>query len=133
MRMDTSTTKKVYVVDGSQFTTLAEAAAEFTRVLGITPPWNGNLDAFNDFLRGGFGTPAEGFILTWQHSEISRQRLGYNETLNWLEERVQVCHPSNVAHFHERIAAARRQEGETLFDTLVAIVRDHEDIELKLE
>jgi hypothetical protein len=131
--MDTSTTKKVYAVDGSRFSTLAECAAEFTRVLGWTTPWNGNLDAFNDFLRGGFGTPDEGFVLTWQHSDLSRQRLGYGETLHWLEERVHDCHPSNVAHFQERIAAARRQEGETLFDTLVAIVRDHEDIKLRLE
>ena len=56
-----------------------------------------------------------------------------SETIQWLEERVHNCHPSNVAQFQERIAAARRQEGETLFDTLVAIVRDHEDIELRLE
>jgi hypothetical protein len=131
--MDTSTTKKVYVVDGSRFSTLAECSAEFTRVLGLTMPWNGNLDAFNDFLRGGFGTPDEGFVLTWQHSDISRQRLGYGETLHWLEERVHDCHPSNVTRFQERIVAARRQAGETLFDTLVAIVRDHEDIELRLE
>jgi RNAse (barnase) inhibitor barstar len=131
--MDISTTKKVYVVDGSQFTTLAEAAAEFTRVLGLAMPWNGNLDAFNDFLRGGFGTPEGGFILTWLHSDDSRQRLSYGETLHWLEERIQNCHPSTVALFQERIAAAHRQEGETLFDMLVAIVRDHEDIELRLE
>jgi hypothetical protein len=131
--MDTSTTKKVYTVDGSRFSTLTECAAEFTRVLGLTMPWNGNLDGFNDFLCGGFGTPDEGFILAWQHSNISRQRLGYGETLHWLEEGVRHCHPSNVAHFQERIAAARRQEGETLFDTLLAIVRDHEDIELRLE
>ena len=131
--MSTSTTRKVYVVDGSRFSTLAECAAEFTRVLGLTMPWNGNLDAFNDFLSGGFGTPDEGFILVWQHSDLSRQRLGYGETLHWLEEQVHRCHPSNVAHIQERIAAARRREGETLFDTLVAIVRDHEDIELRLE
>ena len=131
--MGTSTTKKVYAVDGARFSTLAECAAEFTRVLGLTMPWDGNLDAFNDFLRGGFGTPDEGFVLVWQHSDLSRQRLGYGETLPWLEERIHHCHPSNVAHFQERIAAARRQEGETLFDTLVATVRDHQDIELRLE
>jgi len=131
--MSTSTTKRVYVVDGSRFSTLAECAVEFTRVLGLTMPWNGNLDAFNDFLRGGFGTPDEGFVLIWRHSKHSRQQLGYAETLCWLEERVHHCHPSNVAHFQDRIAAARRQEGETLFDTLVAVIRDHEDIELRLE
>jgi hypothetical protein len=131
--MSTSTTKKVYALDGTRFSTLAECAAEFTRVLGLTTPWSGHLDAFNDFLNGGFGTPDEGFILFWQHSDISRQRLGYGETLRWLEDRVQHCHPSNVASFQERIVSARRGEGETLFDTLVEIIRDHDDIELRLE
>jgi hypothetical protein len=131
--MATSTTKKVYVVDGSRFSTLVETAAEFTRVLGLTMPWNGNLDAFNDFLRGGFGTPDKGFIISWRHSDLSRHRLGYDETLRWLEERVRQCHPSSIASFQERIAAARQQEGETLFDTLVSIIRDHADIDLRLE
>ena len=90
-------------------------------------------NAFNDFLRGGFGTPDDGFILIWRHSDLSRQRLGYGETLHWLEERVQDCHPSWVAHLQERIVAAHRQEGETLFDTLVSIILDHTDIELRLE
>ena len=126
-------TKKEYVVDGSQFSTLAETAAEFTRVLGLVMPWNGNLDAFNDFLRGGFGTPDDGFILIWRHSDLSRQRLGYGETLHWLEERVQDCHSSCVAHLQERMVAEHRQEGETLFDTLVSIIWDHGDIELRLE
>jgi hypothetical protein len=131
--MTIPTTKRVYVVDGSRFATLAEAAAEFTRVLGLTMPWSGNLDAFNDFLRGGFGTPDDGFTLIWQHSGISRERLGYNETLRWLQERVHSCHSSNVDHFQEHIAAARRREGKTLFDTLVEIIRDHNDIDLRLE
>jgi RNAse (barnase) inhibitor barstar len=133
MRMASSTSKKILVIDGSRFSTLAEAAVEFTTVLGLTTPWRGNLDAFNDFLRGGFGTPEEGFVLVWRNSEISRKQLGYGETLRWLQERVLSCHSSNAASFQERIAAARCGEGETLFDTLVAIVRDHDDIELRLE
>lgn len=131
--MATSITKKIYVIDGSRFSTLSEAAAEFTRALGLTTPWGGNLDAFNDFLRGGFGPPDEGFILIWKHSAISRERLGYGETLRWLEERLRRCHPSNVAHFQERLAAVQRGGGETLFDEVVEIVRDHSDVELRLE
>ena len=42
-------TKKIYVVDGNKFATLVEAATEFTQALGLTMPWSGNLDAFNDF------------------------------------------------------------------------------------
>lgn len=131
--MTTSNTKKIYVVDGNRCSTLAETATEFTSVLGLTMPWTGNLDAFNDFLNGGFGTPDEGFVLVWQKSDISRLRLGYGETLRWLEDRVQHCHPSNVASFRDRIESARFGKGVTLFDTLVEIIRDHDDIELRLE
>jgi RNAse (barnase) inhibitor barstar len=125
--------KKEYVVDGARFDTLEDAAAEFTRVLGLTMPWQGNLDAFNDFLCGGFGTPDEGFVLVWRGSAVSRERLGYGETIKWLEERAQKCHPTNVPVMQQRVAAARRGEGQTLFDILVEIIQDHEDIDLRLE
>ena len=131
--MTTSTTKKIYVVDGSRFSTLAEAGAEFTQVFGFTMPWNGNFDDFNDLVTGGFGTPDDGFILIWRHSDISRQRLGYGETLLWLEERVQHCRACSVAHWQKKIDAARRQEGDTVFDTIVYFIRHHADIELRLE
>jgi hypothetical protein len=131
--MNTLGAKKIYIVDGTTFNTLAEAAIEFTRVLGLTMPWDGNLDTFNDFLRGGFGTPGEGFVLIWRHSDVSRKRLGHGETLLWLEETVRRCHPSNVSHIRDRIASARRGDGETLFDTLVEIIRNHRHIELRLE
>jgi hypothetical protein len=129
----TNSPKKIYIVDGRKFTTLAAAATEFTRVLELTVPWNGNLDAFNDFLNGGFGTPDEGFILIWRNSDVSRQQLGHGETLRWLEGRVHKCHPSNVPRLQAQIAAAQQQAGETLFDMLVEIVRDHENIKLRLE
>jgi hypothetical protein len=125
--------KREYTVDGGRFDTLGQAAEEFTRTLGWTMPWNGNLDAFNDFLREGFGTPDEGFVLIWRNSTLSRERLGYGKTIKWLEERVRNCHPTNVPAMQERLAAARRGEGQTLFDTLVEIIRDHEAVELRLE
>ena len=38
--------------------------------------WGRNLDAFNDVLRGGFGTPEGGFTLRWKNHATSRRRLG---------------------------------------------------------
>jgi hypothetical protein len=133
--------RKEYVVDGTRFGTLQDAAAEFTRVLGLTMPWRGNLDAFNDFLRGGFGTPDDGFVLIWRHSAISRERLGYGETIKWLEERVQNCHPTNVPFMQQRLAEAQRSKGQTLFDMVVEIIRVHgpggeeaeDQVDLRLE
>jgi hypothetical protein len=133
--------KKEYVVDGARFDTLADAAAEFTRVLGLTMPWQGNLDAFNAFLRGGLGTPEDGFVLVWRGSAVSRERLGCGETIKWLEERAQNCHPTNVPIMKQRLAEARQGKGQTLFDMLVEIIRDHgpggeeaeDQVDLRLE
>jgi RNAse (barnase) inhibitor barstar len=128
-------TKQVYEIDGSDSSTLEEFAAAFTDRLRLETDWRGNLDAFNDILHGGFGTPDEGFILVWRNSELSRKRLGYPETIKWLEERIRNCHPSNVEDFKQRLNLAHQHKGKTIFDMLVEIItdEDHQDIELKLE
>jgi len=125
--------KTEFIVDGSNFTGLDEAVLEFSRALKFDPPWTGNFDAFNDMLNGGFGTPDKGFLLVWRNSELSRTHLGYEATLRWLNAHVQSCHPTNVPDFKRRIESAKRNEGETLFDMLVEIIRGHEDVELRLE
>jgi RNAse (barnase) inhibitor barstar len=79
--------KTVYQIDGNNFSTLKEFYAEISRVLIPGASWGHNLDAFNDILRGGFGTPEGGFILRWKNSKESRQRLGYAETVRQLELR----------------------------------------------
>jgi len=38
--------------------------------------WGRNLDAFNDILRGGFGTPEGPFVIRWHESAATRARLG---------------------------------------------------------
>lgn len=117
--------KREYIVDGALFGTLEEFAAHFSkRVLGEYE-WRGNLDALNDILRGGFGTPNEGFVLLWKNSDISRQRLGYGETATVLERRLGTCHPSNRAQIEAALAEARRGTGPTVFDWLVEILHDH--------
>lgn len=47
----------VYEIDGSRFHTLEEFYDEIGTALIHGSPWGRNLDAFNDILRGGFGTP----------------------------------------------------------------------------
>jgi hypothetical protein len=46
----------VLVIDGAHFSDLDGFTREFSRLL-VNYTWRGNLDAFNDLLRGGFGTP----------------------------------------------------------------------------
>lgn len=117
--------KQTFVIDGEQFSSLHEFAQYFSNLVLKEYEWRGNLDAFNDILRGGFGTPEGGFILRWEKSALSRQSLGYPETIKWLEEHIQTCHPANVPHLQQRLAEAKQGRGETLFDTIFEIIQIH--------
>src|SRR5207237_83741 len=122
---DTPVTKPVLVIDGSRFDDFSGFATEVSEQIVPTAAWGGNLDAFNDILRGGFGTPEEGFVLEWRNAARSRRTLGYEETARRWDQVAARCHPTNVAHVRERAEAARRREGPTLFDDIVAIIRNH--------
>jgi RNAse (barnase) inhibitor barstar len=117
--------KHRYIIDGQKFSTLEEFAKHFSSVVLNGRAWNGNLDAFNDILGGGFGTPDEGFIIEWRNHELSKQCLGHAETARRFEQLLKTCHPSNIPRIKAELAAARRGVGPTLFDTLVAIIGEH--------
>lgn len=120
--------KQVFEIDGTNFSTLEEFYDEFTRVLRVDLGGSrklNNLDAFNDIVRGGFGTPEGGFTLRWKNYDISRQRLGYAETVRQLELRLQRCHPANVSAVVAELELAKSEQGETVFDWLVQIIKEH--------
>jgi RNAse (barnase) inhibitor barstar len=116
----------VYEIDGKQFSTLEEFFAEFNRV--VTPGFDlslSNLDAFDDVLSGGCGTPDGGFTLRWKNHELSRQRLGYAETVRQLEVRLARCHPTNRPQVAQELKQAQAHQGPTVFDWLTEIIHDH--------
>lgn len=125
--------KPVFVLDGSRFDDLPGFWDELERVLIPGVRWGRNLDAFNDVLRGGFGTPERGFTLRWEHARRSRELLGHAATAKWLEERLPHVHPSNRAEFARRLGHAKAGRGETLFETLVEIVESQADHGVTLE
>jgi hypothetical protein len=124
----------VYVVDGSRVGSLED----FWVVMGesVNGPggyFGGNLDAFNDCLHGGFGTPEDGdFIVEWRRHERSRAALGYPETVRQLELRLARCHPVNRPRVQADLEAARARQGQTVFDWLVAIFEDQVPGRLRL-
>ena len=125
--------KTTYVINGSAFNDLEGFYEEVGKRLVPGANWGRNLDAFNDILRGGFGTPEAGFRLVWNDSARSRQILGHRETARRLRQRLETCHPESRDHVHSLIELADRGEGPTVFDWLTDIVRNHSDIELVLE
>jgi hypothetical protein len=65
----------VLVMDGAAFSDFAGFTQVFSRLLDGYQ-WSGNLDAFNDILGGGFGTPDGRWTLRWLNSDVSRSSLG---------------------------------------------------------
>ena len=121
----------ILTIDGSKVHDFASFIEEFNRAYSrFDVLWSGNLDAFNDYLVW----PHESYVLLWKHSDLSRERLGYGEMVEWLEERVQHCHPSNVSHMRDRLEVAKQRKGQTLFDLLVEIIQGQGNyVQLKLE
>ena len=128
-------------IDGTRFRSLEEFYDEVSERLIPRAVWGQNLDAFNDILRGGFGTPEDGFVLVWRNHALSQDRLGYAETVRQLRRGLKSCHSSNIPSVRERLAAAEKGQGPTVFDRLIQIIRDHgpggeqasDNVELVLE
>lgn len=126
--------RKSFTIDGVNFSSLSGFFDEFSRVMKPYDWWGRNLDAFIDVLRGGIGTPDEGYVLIWKNSDISRERLGHGETVKELERRLTRVHSSNVSSVQRQIDLARRGDGETVLDWLVdSIQTEGKNIELRLE
>jgi len=112
-------------IDGAEFSSLEGFYEHISARLIPGAEWGRNLNAFNDILRGGFGTPEHGFVLCWNNHELSRQRLGYVETTRQLQRRATRCHPSHESAVRADLAAALEGESPTVFDWLIEIIRDH--------
>jgi hypothetical protein len=124
----------VYGIDGCRIKSLDD----FWLVMGeaVNGPggyFGKNLDAFNDCLRGGFGTPEDGdFVVEWRCHEHSRATLGYPETVRQLELRLARCHPLNRPRAQADLEAARAGQGPTVFDWLLEIFEDQAAGRLRL-
>lgn len=114
-----------YILEGEKITSLEAFYAHISDVLIPGASWGRNLDAFDDILRGGFGTPGEGFAIRWVNADASRHHLGHAETTRQLEVRLERCHPSNRAAVARDLAQARAGRGPTVFDWLVEIISRH--------
>src|SRR5690349_10362116 len=105
----------IYEMDGTAFRNYDEFAAYFSNRVLREHRWNGNLNAFNDILRGGFGTPEEGFTLRVVNTDAARRALGYSETVRLIETALKVADPSRRAELERQLADAQRGIGQTMF------------------
>ena len=116
--------ERVFILDGTRISSLESFYDEVGRVLLPGLKWGQNLDAFDEILGGGWGTPAEGFTIRWDSSAILRVNLGHPETVRQLTLMMQRCHPSNKERLRNDLALATSGQGPTVFDWLVETIRD---------
>jgi RNAse (barnase) inhibitor barstar len=117
--------KPVIEIDGDCFDDLVGFYEHVSERLIPGARWGGNLDAFNDILRGGFGTPEGGFVLRWRNTARARRVLGHEETARWLRAGLTRIHPTNLPEWRRRIELADAGAGQTLIDVLVEIIQTH--------
>ena len=113
---------KTYVIDGKRFNTLEEFYEEISEVLIPDKAWGKNLDAFNDILYDFIDSDEKHIVIRWVNSDISREKLGYPETVRQLKKRLQKCSAGNRQRIKKEIISAQRQEGPTVFDWLIGIL-----------
>ena len=122
---------KTIVIDGKKFSELEGFFTEIDRLLTKDLDWKTghNLDAFNDLLRGGFGVHEYGETLhiKWTHFAKSRQDLGYNATLDYYQDVLRRCHPSNRERVEQKLQDVKECKGKTILEMIVEIILDTDD------
>lgn len=124
-------------IEGGRFSNLKEFYDEVERCLTSGLDWKigRNLDAFDDILNGGFGMHnyGEKIELIWINSDRSKTKLGYNETVKYLQEKLGKCHPTEKIEVKEELELAKSGAGKTLFEIIVEIIKEHNHVELKMK
>ena len=94
-----------------------------------------NLDAFDDVLEGGFGMHdyGEDIELIWTNSERSKLKLGYEETVKYLQNKLEKCHPTAKREVRQDLELAKNRVGKTIFEIIVEIIKAHQHINLKMK
>ena len=87
--MEESNEQKIYVINGNHFSNLEEFFQEIQSVLTPETHQCKSIDCFNDVIKGGLGTPDEGYILIWKNADLSRRSLGYEATARLRQEGLQ--------------------------------------------
>lgn len=120
---------RLIVIDGARFNDLEGFWDEVARAWGTMPPGFGrNVDAFEELVNGA----SEPTVVRWLEAGRSREKLGHEATVRWLEQRLPKVHASNRAEFSKRLEHARAGRGETVFDMLVDVLQVAPRITLEL-
>lgn len=130
--MNKALVKPEYLLDGRRTTTLETFYKEIGQVLLDGQPWCESLDDLDQILAGNYGLLPRSFRLVWCYVEVARTGLGYAETVNQLTQRLRDCHPTVLIKTAWALRSALREQGATVYDWIVELIRKHPHVELIL-
>jgi hypothetical protein len=128
---DNMMNQRIFEINGNNFDDFSSFIVEFNRcfVSHVGGKWQGNLDAFNDYL----SWMDQRCTIRWLNSSKSEKDLGYESMVSWLSRNLETCHPSNRLTVQARLEDAINGHGPTLFEWIVQIIRDTDDyVDLQL-
>ena len=115
------------VINGNDFSDLIGFYEKISEILLKDEDWEiGTLDGFNDVLYRISGD------FFWINSKKSSEDLGFQDTLNFLESKLKIGKPYNVNLISQQKENLLSGKGQTLFEILVEIIEDHQNITLIL-
>ncbi|MFF7681255.1 ribonuclease inhibitor [Microbacterium sp. NPDC007973] len=127
-------TARIIEIDGSRVHGIPSLYAELDRVFMPDEPWTlgESLDALDDLLYGGFGVlhGSEPVRVLWRDAEAARAALGVETTLAYLRRKLERPDVYAVAPARRALDELEAGRGETYFDLVVGVFRDHANIEL---
>jgi len=129
MSNDENVQRYEYTINGNEFSNMDEFYKFVDKTFSDGEEPCRNLDAFIDYLRGGFGKHKynQPIRITWTNTTKSKKDLGYPETINILKKRLAKCHPSNRDNIQKKIELAEKNEGKTMFDEIIDCINDLKD------
>lgn len=129
-------TARIIEIDGSRVRGIPSLYGELNRVFMPDEPWTlgESLDALDDLLYGGFGVlrGAEPVRVLWHDAETAREALGVETTNAYLRDKLARPDVYAVAPARRALDELEAGRGETYFDLVVRVFRDHANIELVL-
>lgn len=125
---------KTLTIIGRNISDIPSFYAEINRVFMAEEDWRlaDSLDALNDLLYGGYGaiTGREQVRIIWLDVAASRAALGIEATRAFLARKLQRPADFNVDTINRQLNALDQGTGQTYFEIVTEIIRDHRNINL---
>ncbi|MBL7990582.1 MAG: hypothetical protein JNN25_04015 [Candidatus Kapabacteria bacterium] len=127
--------KTHYVVDGKTFETLEGFFDEMSRQLALNAESAKTLEDFEMMLQRAFNDTSKGMVLVWKNHHLSKESLGFEETLRFLEKKLKACHHSEVLAVRKELTQTKKGNGVLLFNAIIKLLARYNEkgLELRLE